>query len=170
MMKWLTALFFSIIVHILIFLSYVLFATESVEKTTRKITNVNFLDDELQVKEEVRERIKSQEKSVKKEDSEDLKATKNKEIENLLILDQNTNHCNIELRAKGIIIYFRSLLETYGLAIPYYKLVVFKVTEKEYTFNIDSKFLKIKVKSENDHSFIRKIMEEKAKNTENYIS
>ena len=33
MMKWLTALFFSIIVHILIFLSYVLFATESVEKT-----------------------------------------------------------------------------------------------------------------------------------------
>ena len=94
----------------------------------------------------------------------------NKEIENLLILDQNTNHCNIELRAKGIIIYFRSLLETYGLAIPYYKLVVFKVTEKEYTFNIDSKFLKIKVKSENDHSFIRKIMEEKAKNTENYIS
>ena len=59
-MKWLTALFFSIIVHILIFLSYVLFATESVEKTTRKITNVNFLDDELQVKEEVRERIKSQ--------------------------------------------------------------------------------------------------------------
>ena len=83
MMKWLTALFFSIIVHILIFLSYVLFATESVEKTTRKITNVNFLDDELQVKEEVRERIKSQEKSVKKEDSEDLKETKNKEIENL---------------------------------------------------------------------------------------
>ncbi|MAJ83139.1 MAG: hypothetical protein CMC16_02515 [Flavobacteriaceae bacterium] len=93
----------------------------------------------------------------------------NKEIENLLILDQNTNNCNIELRAKGIIIYFRSLLETYGLAIPYYKLVVFKVTENEYTFNIDSKFLKIKVKSENDHSFIRKIMEEKAKNTENYI-
>ena len=93
----------------------------------------------------------------------------NKEIENLLILDQNTNNCNIELRAKGIIIYFRSLLETYGLAIPYYKLVVFKVTEYEYTFNIDSKFLKIKVKSENDHSFIRKIMEEKAKNTENYI-
>ena len=83
MMKWLTALFFSIIVHILIFLSYVLFATESVEKTTRKITNVNFLDDELQVKEEVRQRIKSQEKSVKKEDSEDLKETKNKEIENL---------------------------------------------------------------------------------------
>ena len=91
-------------------------------------------------------------------------------LENLLILDQNTNHCNIELRTKGIIIYFRSLLETYGLAIPYYKLVVFKVTEKEYTFNVDSKFLKIKVKSENDHSFIRKIMEEKAKNTENYIS
>ena len=88
MMKWLTALFFSIIVHILIFLSYVLFATESVEKTTRKITNVNFLDDELQVKEEVRERIKSQEKSVKKEDSVDLKATKNKDGYTLSLLKE----------------------------------------------------------------------------------
>lgn len=92
-----------------------------------------------------------------------------KVIENLLILDQNINNCNIEIRSSGIIIYFRSLLETYGLIIPYYKLVVFKVSENEYTFNVDSKFLKIKTKSEKDHAFIRKIMEEKAKNTKNYI-
>ncbi|MBL6591405.1 MAG: hypothetical protein ISQ41_01825 [Flavobacteriaceae bacterium] len=91
-----------------------------------------------------------------------------KTIENLLILDQNINNCNIEIRSSGIIIYFRSLLETYGLIIPYYKLVVFKVSENEYTFNVDSKFVKIKIKSEKDHTFIRKIMEEKAKNTKNY--
>ena len=90
-----------------------------------------------------------------------------KEIENLLVLDHNDNYCNIELRTNGIIIYFRSLLETYGLIIPYFKLVVFKVTKDEYTFNIDSKFLKIKVKSVNDHSFIRKITENKAKKTKN---
>lgn len=82
MMKWLTALFFSIILHILIFLSYVLFATESVENTTRKITNVNFLDDEPQVKEEVRKSIKPQEKSFKKEDSKELNTNKPNEIEN----------------------------------------------------------------------------------------
>ena len=92
-----------------------------------------------------------------------------KVIENLLILDQNINNCNIEIRSSGIIIYFRSLLETYGLIIPYYKLVVFKVSENEYTFNVDSKFVKIKIKSEKDHAFIRKIMQEKAKNTKNYI-
>lgn len=82
MMKWLTALFFSIIVHILIFLSYVLFTTENVENTTRKITNVNFLDDELSVKEEVRKSIKPQEKSFKKEDSKDLNINKPNAIEN----------------------------------------------------------------------------------------
>lgn len=82
MMKWLTALFFSIIVHILIFLSYVLFTTENVENTTRKITNVNFLDDELSVKEEVRKSIKPQEKSFKKEDSKDLNINEPNAIEN----------------------------------------------------------------------------------------
>tara|TARA_B100000900_G_scaffold413871_1_gene438904 strand:- start:639 stop:1070 length:432 start_codon:yes stop_codon:yes gene_type:complete len=93
-----------------------------------------------------------------------------KEIENLLILDQNMNYCNIELRVDGIIIYFRSLLETYGLVIPYYKLVVFKVSENEYTFNIDNKYLKIQVKSKKDHSFIRKIIEFKTDKTKNNIT
>ena len=82
MMKWLTALFFSIIVHVLIFLSYVFFTTESVENTIRKITNVNFLDDEQQAKEEVRKSSKPQEKSFKKEDSKELSTNKPNEIEN----------------------------------------------------------------------------------------
>lgn len=41
------------------------------------------------------------------------------DIHNLLMLDKNINSCNVELRPKGIIVRFRSLLETYGLIIPY---------------------------------------------------
>lgn len=82
MMKWLTALFFSIIVHILIFFSYVLFTTESVENKTRKITNVSFLDEELQNKEEERKRSKSEEKKQKKIDTKKAEEIKPKEIDN----------------------------------------------------------------------------------------
>ena len=53
MIKWFTALLFSIAIHILIFLSYVFFATESEVSTSRKITNVNFFDEELQEKGEM---------------------------------------------------------------------------------------------------------------------
>ena len=82
MMKWLTALFFSIIVHILIFFSYVLFTTESVENKTRKITNVSFLDEELQNKEEERKSSKSEEKKQKKIDTKKAEEIKPKEIDN----------------------------------------------------------------------------------------
>ena len=85
-----------------------------------------------------------------------------KEIENLLILDQNINQCNIERRPKGIIIYFRVLLETYALIIPYYKLVIFKVDSDIYTIHIDHRKVKIKVKSNKDYEFIRNILNEKA--------
>ena len=82
MMKWLTALFFSIIVHILIFFSYVFFKTESVENKSRKITNVSFLDEELQNKEEKRKSSKSKEKKQKKIDTKKVEEIKPKEIDN----------------------------------------------------------------------------------------
>ena len=82
MMKWLTALFFSIIVHILIFFSYVLFTTESVDNKSRKITNVSFLDEELQNKEEERKSSKSKEKKQKKIDTKKVEEIKPKEIDN----------------------------------------------------------------------------------------
>ena len=82
MMKWLTALFFSIIVHILIFFSYVLFTTENVENKSRKITNVSFLDEELQNKEEKRKSSKSKEKKQKKIDTKKVEEIKPKEIDN----------------------------------------------------------------------------------------
>tara|TARA_B100000989_G_scaffold98910_1_gene72160 strand:+ start:150 stop:557 length:408 start_codon:yes stop_codon:yes gene_type:complete len=85
-----------------------------------------------------------------------------KEIENLLVLDQNINQCNIERRPSGIMIYFRVLLETYALIIPYYKLVIFKVDSDIYTIHIDHRKMKIKVKNNKDHGFIRNILNEKA--------
>ena len=85
-----------------------------------------------------------------------------KEIENLLVLDQNINQCNIERRPKGILLYFRVLLETYALIIPYYKLVIFKVESDVYTIHIDHRKVKIKVKSNKDHEFFRNILNEKA--------
>ena len=91
-----------------------------------------------------------------------------KDIENLLILDHNLNHCNIEMRPNGIIVYFRVLLETYALIIPYYKLVIFKVDAQEYTLNIDQKFVKIKVKGKSNHGFFRRIMEQKAIDYDKY--
>ena len=50
------------------------------------------------------------------------------QIHNLMVLDNNRNVCNIEMRPKGIIIGFRSLLESYALIIPFYKLTLLTFT------------------------------------------
>ncbi len=86
------------------------------------------------------------------------------EIHNLLILDSNTNVCNIELRPKGIIIMFRSLLETYGLVIPYYKLNLYKGKAQEYSFYIDHYFIKVKADDPAIHKFMMKILGYKSDN------
>ena len=82
MMKWFTALLFSIAVHILIFLSYVFFTTESEVSTSRKITNVNFFDEELQEKIEVMKSSAPQEREQKKTITEQSEDDKPKEIKN----------------------------------------------------------------------------------------
>ena len=55
------------------------------------------------------------------------------DIYDILSKSYELNKCNIEIREKGIIIYFRSRQSTYGLSIPYYKLVIFKVDDNHYT-------------------------------------
>ena len=82
MMKWFTALLFSIAVHILIFLSYVFFATESEVSTSIKITNVNFLDEVSQEKVEVLQSSVPQEREQKKTITEQSEDDKPKEIKN----------------------------------------------------------------------------------------
>lgn len=85
------------------------------------------------------------------------------DIYEILSKSYELNKCNIEIREKGIIIYFRSRQSTYGLVIPYYKLVTFKVDANHYTLTYNEYFLKIRVEYSSDHKFLKRILEEKAK-------
>jgi len=83
------------------------------------------------------------------------------DIYNLLVLDHNINTCNIELRPKGIIVRFRSLLETYGLIIPYYKLKLYKGKAKEYSIYMDHHYIKVVADRKGVHDFFAKISTQK---------
>ncbi|MEP6262394.1 MAG: hypothetical protein ABJ092_12495 [Gillisia sp.] len=86
------------------------------------------------------------------------------DIHNLLVLDNNMNTCNIEMRPKGIIIMFRSLLETFALVIPYYKLHLYKGKAREYSFYRDHYFIKVKAGDPSVHNFMKKVLDYKAGN------
>jgi len=86
------------------------------------------------------------------------------DIHNLLVLDNNRNTCNIELRPKGIILRFRSLLETYALVIPYYKLTLYKGKAKEYSIYKDKQFVKVAADTKTTFKFFSKLSAEKATN------
>jgi len=85
-------------------------------------------------------------------------------IENLLNLDNNLNYCNVEIRPKGIIIHFKSLLETYGLIVPFYKLKIFEGRANEYSIYIDNFFIKVNASEQNEHDFFKKILRLRASN------
>jgi len=78
-----------------------------------------------------------------------------------LVLDHNINTCNIELRPKGIIVRFRSLLETYGLIIPYYKLKLYKGKAKEYSIYMEHHYIKVVADRKGVHDFFAKISTQK---------
>lgn len=86
------------------------------------------------------------------------------QVQNLLALDKYRNKCNIELRPEGIIVGFRSLLESYALVIPYWKLNLYKGRAEEYSIYRDNYFIKIeaKAKDKKTHAFIKRILEQKA--------
>lgn len=84
------------------------------------------------------------------------------EIENLLSQDSYTNSCNIELRPNGIIVRFKSKLETFALPIPYYKLTIYKGTKDEYSIYRDQHFLKVKGVKPSVVKFINRILKAKA--------
>ena len=86
------------------------------------------------------------------------------EIRNLLILDNNLDSCNIELRPKGIVLRFRSLLETYALVIPYYKLSLYKGDIGIYSIYRDHHFVKVKADTKAIQKFFKKILNYKADN------
>ncbi|MAO16013.1 hypothetical protein LDL77_04925 [Flagellimonas marinaquae] len=86
------------------------------------------------------------------------------DIYNLLILDNSTNTCNVEIRPNGIIVRFRARLETYGLIIPYYKLNVYKGDIGIYSIYMDHYFIKVKSDTKAIQRFFRKLMDHRADN------
>ena len=87
------------------------------------------------------------------------------EIRNLLILDNNLDSCNIELRPKGIIVRFRSLLETFALVIPYYKLTIYKGNLATYGVYKDHYFIKVQADTKAVQKFFKKMLDLKTNNT-----
>lgn len=88
------------------------------------------------------------------------------EIYNLLTVNQQENSCSIELRPKGIIISFRSNMESYSLIIPNYKLKVYKGKAEEYSFYKDHYFIKVWASAVDPeiHSFVKQIRKNKSDN------
>ena len=84
------------------------------------------------------------------------------QIDLLLKLDNNANWCFIEMRPEGIILRFRSLLETYALVIPYWKLVLYKTDASVYTFYKDEFFIRVTVSLPGEHKFVKRITALKA--------
>lgn len=81
------------------------------------------------------------------------------QIHNLLILDNNMNVCGIELRPQGILVSFRSILETYALVIPYYKLKLYKGQAQVYSIFMDNYFIKVEATEKRTHAFMKKILQ-----------
>jgi len=79
------------------------------------------------------------------------------EIQNLLLLDNATNSCTIELRPKGIIVRFRSLLETFALVIPFYKLSIYKGDLAHIALFKDHHYIKVKSDTKAIQKFFKKI-------------
>tara|TARA_R110002051_G_scaffold316945_5_gene397379 strand:+ start:754 stop:1179 length:426 start_codon:yes stop_codon:yes gene_type:complete len=85
-------------------------------------------------------------------------------IRDLLLLDNNLDSCNIEMRPKGIIVRFRSLLETFALVIPYYKLTIYKGDFAVYSIFRDHYFIKVRSDTKAIQKYFRKILDYKADN------
>ncbi|MDT7827903.1 hypothetical protein RQM65_04400 [Pricia sp. S334] len=86
------------------------------------------------------------------------------EIRNLLILDNNRDQCNVELRPKGVVVRFRSRLETYALVIPFYKLSIYKGDLAIYSIYRDHHFIKVRADTKAVQKFFRKLLDYKADN------
>ena len=88
------------------------------------------------------------------------------EIKKYLDKDNNINTCIIEIRNKGIIVMFRSILETYALTIPFFKLNIYKGKSNEYSIYKDNHYVKILANTKAVHNFMKKIKNFKIKKTD----
>ncbi|MCH9660854.1 MAG: hypothetical protein K0U54_08070 [Bacteroidetes bacterium] len=93
------------------------------------------------------------------------------EINALLTVDNRTHFTNIEMRPNGILIGFRSRLESYAFVIPFYKLVIYKAEREVYSIYSDTGFVKISPCTYDRpiHSFMKKLILAKNQQVSNSI-
>lgn len=88
-------------------------------------------------------------------------------IDKLLSVDNRTRYCNIELRPKGLILSFKSRLETYACIMPYSSLTMIRSTG---FLELTSQGVHVKLdgftNSRSAQKFLRKIIYSKASHIE----
>ena len=83
------------------------------------------------------------------------------DLHNILSVNQDRLRCSIELRPKGVIIHFKSRLDTYALPIPYHKLSIYKGESNSYSLFMDQYKLKINASDSMVKAFIQKVLNAK---------
>ena len=85
MIRWISAILLSVIVHVLIFISYEVFSVSETKETFRKITNVNFIEESEETIEVKKSKTVISSKNENLAQSEQIAETelKQKQIENL---------------------------------------------------------------------------------------
>ena len=85
MIRWISAILLSVIVHVLIFISYEVFSVSETKETFRKITNVNFIEEPKEIIEVKKSKTVTPSKNDNLAQSEQIAETKlkQKQIENL---------------------------------------------------------------------------------------
>lgn len=85
MIRWISAILLSVIVHVLIFISYEVFSVSETKETFRKITNVNFIEEPKETIEVKKSKTVTSSKNDNLAQSEQIAETKlkQKQIENL---------------------------------------------------------------------------------------
>ena len=86
----------------------------------------------------------------------------NLELLEILNTTNSINYTNIELRKKGVIIWFRVKQESWILAFPYFKLSVYKNGNQLSLYCDQWKvYLKPFGQYKLDHKFVKKLLEQK---------
>jgi hypothetical protein len=83
------------------------------------------------------------------------------DLHTLLSVNQDRLRCSIELRPKGILIHFKSRLDTYSLPIPYHKLSIYKGEADTYSLFMDQHKIKFRATDPKVKTFISKVLNEK---------
>ena len=86
-----------------------------------------------------------------------------KELEELIDVDNRSRFCNIELRENGILLHFRSRLETFAWIVPFHFLSIFK-SDGSLSIYAGSEFVRLQAahNSKLNNKFINKILDLKA--------